>query len=191
VLAVPLFVAARLLAAPPPALTDAAARMRHAAWLVANLHLPDPLDDHPGAPPSWDNVVYASAGLGYVDDMHQSTRAAPGPTVLTSYHALGTDPAQRAALLAEPWSTRAARVVAELSLPHPDLAAKVKRVDLMRYGHAMCVPSPGVRSSPALRALAESRGRVHFAHSDLSGYSVFEEAFYQGVRAARQALKSL
>jgi len=51
----------------------------------------------------------------------------------------------------------------------------------------MAVPSPGVRSSPALRALAEVRGRIHFAHSDLSAYSVFEEAFYQGTRAGRAA----
>jgi hypothetical protein len=55
----------------------------------------------------------------------------------------------------------------------------------MRYGHAMSIPVPGVRSSAALHALAEPRGRVSFAHSDLSGYSVFEEALFHGVRAAR------
>ena len=58
------------------------------------------------------------------------------------------------------------------------------RVDLARYGHAMSVPAPGVRTSAALRALAEARGRVRFAHSDLSGYSIFEEAYAQGLRAA-------
>src|SRR5206468_5754765 len=55
ILAVPLFIAARLMATPPAALTQAAAAMRHAPWLVGNLHLADALDDHPGAPPSWDN----------------------------------------------------------------------------------------------------------------------------------------
>ena len=50
-----------------------------------------PLDDRPGAPPSWDNVVYGSPALGYVDAMHQSTRPHPGPTVLTAYWALGGD----------------------------------------------------------------------------------------------------
>jgi hypothetical protein len=38
-LAVPLFVAARLLPSPPPALVAATRSMRHAPWLVANLHL--------------------------------------------------------------------------------------------------------------------------------------------------------
>jgi predicted NAD/FAD-dependent oxidoreductase len=200
VLAVPLFIAVRLLESPPDALAQVAAQVRHAPWLVANLHLAEALDEHPGALLSWDNVVYdpgrKSASLGYVDAMHQSLRSLPGPTVLTAYQALGGDtPAQLAAertrLLAEPWSTRAAAVVAELERVHPDLPAKLQRVDLMRYGHAMSVPAPGVRSSAALRALAAPgathHGRVHFAHADLSGYSVFEEAMYQGVRAGRGA----
>jgi hypothetical protein len=65
----------------------------------------------------------------------------------------------------------------------------LQRVDLMRYGHAMSVPVPGVRSSAALRALAAPQRRVHFAHADLSGYSVFEEAMYQGARAAAQVMR--
>src|SRR5438874_567025 len=71
------------------------------------------------------------------------------------------------------------------SRPHPDLRDKLRRVDLMRYGHAMSIPVPGVRSSAALRALAAPQGRIAFAHSDLSAYSVFEEAFFHGVSAAR------
>ena len=185
VLATPLFVSARLLEAPPSALADAAARLRYAPWLVANVQLDAALDDHPGAPPSWDNVVYGSAGLGYVDAMHQSMRPHPGPTVLTSYTSWGANPADREALLTQTWSRGASRVVQELATVHPDLPAKVRRVDLMRYGHAMSIPMPGVRSSAALRALSQAAGRVVFAHSDLSAYSVFEEALFHGARAAR------
>jgi predicted NAD/FAD-dependent oxidoreductase len=199
VLAVPLFIAARLLAAPPAALTKAAASMRHAPWLVGNLHLDAALDDHPGAPPSWDNVVYdpgvALPTLGYVDAMHQSTRSIPGPTVLTTYWALGGNTPdeleqQRARLLHESWSAWSQAVVQELARVHPDLRAKLKQVDLMRYGHAMSIPVPGLRSSAALRALAAPQSRVQFAHTDLSGYSVFEEAMYQGTRAGRAAAKA-
>ncbi|HWI11999.1 MAG TPA: FAD-dependent oxidoreductase [Burkholderiaceae bacterium] len=200
VLALPLFVAARLLAAPPAALTQAAAALPHAPWLVGNLHLNDALIEHPGAPLSWDNVVYEpgreNATLGYVDAMHQSTRALPGPTVLTAYWALGGDTraqlvAQRARLLAEPWSAWADAVVQDLARVHPDLRAKLRQVDLTRYGHAMCVPVPGLRSSAALRALAEPQPRIQFAHSDLSAYSVFEEALYQGTRAGAAAARRL
>ncbi len=200
VLAVPLFVAARLLAAPPAALTQATALMRHAPWLVGNLHLDAALDDHPGAPPSWDNVLYdpgaALPTLGYVDAMHQSTRSIPGPTVLTTYWALGGNTPdelkqQRARLLNEPWSAWSQAVVRELARVHPDLPAKLKQVDLMRYGHAMSIPVPGLRSSAALRALAAQPGRVQFAHTDLSAYSVFEEAMYQGARAGAAVRQQL
>ena len=65
-----------------PRIAQAAQRLQHAPWLVANLQLRAPLADRPGAPPSWDNVVYGSAGLGYVDAMHQSLQVVPGATVL-------------------------------------------------------------------------------------------------------------
>ena len=192
VVATPLFVAARLVESAPNALLAAAKAMRHAPWLVANLQLDAALDDRPGAPPSWDNVPYGSAGLGYVDAMHQSTRAFAGPTVLTAYWALGGNDAvelaaQRARLLGDDWRVWAGRVVADLASMHPDLPTKLRRVDLMRYGHAMSIPHPGVRGSAALAALATPQKRVQFAHADLSAYSVFEEAFFHGTRAGRVA----
>ena len=201
VLALPLHAAARIVAQAPAALTQADAQLMHAPWLVANLHLRSPLTDKPGAPPSWDNVLYDPGGdplaLGYVDAMHQSLRPAPGPTVLTAYWALGqgdrADLARRRqALIDEPWSAWAGRVVADLARAHPDLPAKTARVDLMRYGHAMAIPAPGVRGNAALQALAQPlAAQLHFAHSDLAGYSVFEEAFALGDAAGRAAAKRI
>ena len=196
VLATPLFVAARLLASPPAALVEAAQRQAHAPWLVANVHIAAPLDDRPGAAPAWDNVLYASSGIGYVDAMHQSLSSVPGPTILSAYWALGgATPAalaaQRSALLADDWRTWAGRVLDDLAPAHPDLRDKVRRVDLMRYGHAMAIPSPGLRGSAALRALAEPGARIQFAHADLSSYSIFEEALYHGMRAGRVAAARL
>jgi len=178
VLAVPLFVAARLLQQPPGALQQAAQQLQYAPWLVANVHLDRPLLDRPGAPPAWDNVVYGSTGLGYVDAMHQSLRAGPGPTVISCYRSL--PPSQRAALLAGDAATWAQGVLRDLLTAHPDLPARARQVDLVRWGHGMVIPAPGVRSSPALAALRALRGRVRFAHSDLCGSSVFEEAFTVG-----------
>lgn len=195
VLALPLHVAARIVVAAPAALREAA-RVPQAPWLVANLHLREPLTDKPGAPPSWDNVLYdapgSGASLGYVDAMHQSLRPHAGPTVLTAYWALGDAPARnRKRLLDEPWSAWAALVVGDITRAHPDLPRKLARVDLMRYGHAMAIPAPGVRGSAALAALRSSTGRVHFAHSDLAGYSVFEEALHHGNAAGTAAAAGL
>lgn len=183
VLAVPLFIALRLLEAPPAALRAAAGRTAYAPWLVANLQLDKPLVDRPGAAPSWDNVTFGAQGLGYVDAMHQSLRPVPGPTVLTAYASLPAH--ERPALLAEPWQAWAGRVLADLSRAHPDLPLRLQRVDLMRYGHAMAVPRPGLHAEPSRQALRGGRGRIRFAHADLAGYSVFEEAFIAGVDAAR------
>lgn len=191
VLATPLFVSLRLLSSPPAALKAVVPHMQHAPWLVANVHIDEPLNDSGLGPPlSWDNVLHGHPSLGYVDAMHQSTRPFPGPTILTGYWALGGQSteqlrAARAQLLNDDWAGWARIVLDELALAHPDLPAKVKRVDLMRYGHAMSIPVPGLRGSPALQALSRTAGRVQFAHSDLSGYSVFEEAFFHGMRVGR------
>ena len=189
VLALPLFVAARVLENPPEALRQAAAATTYAPWLVANLQLDAPLLDRPGAPRSWDNVAYGSAALGYVDAMHQSLRPVAGPTVLTWYTAL--PPAERLGLRDQPWRVWAARVVAELSSLHPDLPWRLRRVDLTRHGHAMAIPLPGQHASASARAaLRGGGGRVRFAHADLAGYSVLEEAFTAGCEAAQAAPRS-
>ncbi|HEX6018036.1 MAG TPA: FAD-dependent oxidoreductase [Burkholderiaceae bacterium] len=190
VLATPLFVARRLCSAPPAALVAAAERARYAPWLVANLLLESPLLERAdGAPLSWDNVLHGSPSLGYVVAQHQSLRADVRATVLTAYWALRED--ERAALLAEPWRGWAQRVIDDIAIAHPDLPRKVQRVDLMRHGHAMRIPLPGARGDPALAALMQMRGRLQFAHADLAGYSVFEEAYTFGVQAAARVLREL
>ncbi|EHR69099.1 protoporphyrinogen oxidase [Burkholderiales bacterium JOSHI_001] len=190
VLALPLLVAQRLLSTAPAALASAAAQQSHAPWLVANLHLDGPLQDRPeGAPLSWDNVRYGSPWLGYVNAGHQALNPVPGPGVLTAYLALPV--AERARLLQpdpQPWMRA---VVDELKHVHPDIAHKVRRIDLARWGHAMSIPRPGLRSSPALQALARQPGRIRFAHADLAGYSVFEEAFTLGSTVGADLARAL
>jgi hypothetical protein len=204
IVALPVFVAARVVVNPPDFLREAAARTRYSPWLVANLHIERALHDRPGAPPRWDNVLCGTTGLGYVDAMHQNLQRVPGASVLTYYTALGESPDARRQLLHLPWSHWRDAILAEPSVPHPDLRDKLTRIDITRYGHAMAVPVPGMlrnghfqvrnRLSPAsagheqllsnYERLTPSEGRLHFAHSDWSGYSVFEEAFTRGHAAA-------
>lgn len=193
IVALPVHVAARVVQQAPAFLRAAAAATRHAPWLVGNLHLRDALLDRPGAAPSWDNVIYSEqpgTSLGYVDAMHQSLRPVPGATVLTCYHALGDLHDGRQQLLAQPWTHWRARILAELLEPHPELLQRATRLEITRYGHAMAMPVPGTLARlrrlplqrgarrPVLRA-----GRLYYAHSDWSGYSVFEEAYTQGYAA--------
>jgi hypothetical protein len=182
VLALPLHVTARIWAGAPAALTQSARDTPQAPWLVANLLLREPLLERVGAEPAWDNVVYGSAGLGYVDAGHQGLRPDRARTLLTAYRALPVT--ERAALLDRPPAHWAQQVLADLAPVHPDLPTKLTQVDLMRYGHAMAIPAPGVRGSAARAALRTLAGRIQLAHADLAGYSVFEEAYTAGVDAA-------
>ncbi len=197
VVALPLFIAARVLPGADSRWREQALQAPHAAWLVANLRLKTALEDRPGAAPSWDNVLYGSPGLGYVDALHQSLRPVPGETVLSYYRALGPTAAARQDLLARPWTHWRDTLLAELAAPHPDLAEKTTRIDIVRYGHAMRVPVPGTLSQIAAWPNADRRNqlsisklsgllavpgepRMFYAHADASGYSVFEEAFTRG-----------
>lgn len=205
IVALPSFVAARVVANPPDWLRAVARAQPHASWVVVNLALDGPLHDRPGAAPSWDNVVYGSTALGYVDAGHQRLQPVPlGPTVLTWYHALGAQPAAREALLRLPWTHWRDAALADLAEPHPDLNARTTRVAVTRHGHAMAVPVPGILNLLSLTPAPTGRialskndsatplapprdGRLSFAHADWSGYSVFEEAFTRGHGAGRLA----
>jgi len=192
IIATPLFIAARLLRAPPPALIETARAQRHAPWLVAELLLDGLPLDRVGAPLSWDNVIHGSASLGYVDAQHQSLAPVTGPRLWTAYWALPES--QRQGLLEMRWEDAAGLVLSDLHAVHPDLAQRLTRVDCVRHGHAMAIPTPAMRASPALAAVPACARRVSFAHADLAGYSVFEEAFTCGDTSGERtavALKTL
>jgi hypothetical protein len=180
IVALPAWIAARVIENPPAALVERARGLRQAPWLVANLHLRQPPLRAMGAPLSWDNVVFGSDSLGYVVATHQKLDPKPGPTVLTWYCAPGE--AARGEVLQQPWTHWRDRIVGELSVPHPDLAGELTHVEVARYGHAMPIPVPGVLSRLP-RPPATSR--LRFAHGDWAGYSIFEEAFTLGHRAGK------
>lgn len=188
VFALPKLTAAHLLApwrkAPPAFLRE----FEYAPWLVANLTLRDRPKER-GFPMAWDNVLYDSRSLGYVVATHQAGRER-GPTVLTYYLPFaGQEPrVARASLLAASWEELASAVVADLSAAHPDLAGLVTRLDVYRWGHAMARPRPGFLFSEARARAAEPLGNVRFAHADLSGLPLVEEAQDAGVRAAEAIL---
>ena len=210
IVALPVFVAARVVQNPPAFLAQAAQRLQWAPWAVTNIHLNAPLADRPGAAPAWDNVIYGDSnpgGLGYVDASHQKLDPRPGPTVFTYYQALGdvTEARQQLATQgAEHWGRAA---LAALAGPHPDVLQRATRVQVTRYGHAMSIPVPGVQAflsqiglqaPPGKRKLllngerqralpTPATARLAFAHSDWSGYSVFEEAFTRGHAAGLRA----
>jgi hypothetical protein len=113
--------------------------------------------------------------------------------VWTFYWALAQGRAvdQRRVLLGSDWPTWCERILADLERAHPDIRQCVQRIDVIRLGHAMPRPAPGVIFHPERIRRARPEGSLAYANCDLSGLSLFEEAQWRGVTAARQVLRRL
>jgi NAD(P)-binding Rossmann-like domain len=179
ILCTPRFVADRLLGRMPDASHS------YAPWMVANVTL-DRLPSGRGADLCWDNVIYNSRSLGYVVATHQSLAQVQTRTVLTYYWPLcDALPAQaRAAALNRSLGDWQAMVADELLRVHPELDGAIERIDVCVWGHAMIRPTPGYIWGSARAAACEQAPPIFFAHSDMSGISIFEEANERGVAAA-------
>ena len=163
----------------------------YAPWLVANLTVDNP-PAGTGAAPAWDNVIYGGEGLGYVDATHQSFSLDRRRQVWTYYRPLTGDPdGQRKLAYTRTLADWRELCLSDLERALPGLRARVTRLDAWVWGHGMILPKPGFIWGPERREASKPRGAIHFAHSDLSGLSIFEEANDRGVRAAEAVLASL
>lgn len=169
------------------------AEFQYAPWMVANLTLDALPRERSGVPLAWDNVIHGGDSLGYVVATHQSLRTHVDQTVFTYYLPLanGTPEAGRKKLLDTPWRAWTDGIFADLDRAHPDIRDVTRRIDVFRWGHAMVRPRPGFVWGEARAHAARPIGRVQPAHSDLSGFSLFEEAQYRGVLAAERVLAQL
>lgn len=193
VCAMPLFVASRVLDLRPYGFDPEKDMPPYAPWMVSNFLMNRFPPELPDQPLSWDNIIYQGRGLGYVVSTHQDIRVTPpGKTVFTAYSTLaGTDPVS-----ARKW-LESASPEALLDVASSDLKAaygsafarSVERADITLRPHAMASPRPGFLANQGLQSLRDADGPILFAHADLSGFSVFEEAAWWGYQAARKILQ--
>ncbi len=156
----------------------------YSPWLTANLTLEHPPREN-GIERAWDNVIYDSPALGYVDATHMSLASYIDRNVWTFYWSFAdyTPQEARKMLLAKDWAYWKEAILNDLSRAHPEIRECVSRIDVMRMGHAMIRPEPGFLSRKVT-----APPRIFYANSDMSGVSIFEEAQYHGVTAADNAL---
>ena len=190
IIATPRFVAARLLISNQFALN--AEGFSYSPWAVANITL-SKLPIGKGAALSWDNVVFNSELLGYVNASHQITQMQPTATVLTYYWPLShLNPVMaREEALHRNYVEWQHIFLDELLRIHPELAGHVERVDIWLWGHGMIRPTPGFIWGDARQNALIQHPPIFTAHSDMSGISIFEEAYTHGLRAAEQVLAYL
>ena len=191
IVAMPRFVANRVVRGLHERDTEVQSRFTYGAWMVANLHVSERPASR-GVGECWDNVIYDSPSLGYISATHQRGRDR-GPGVLTHYWPLATEDAAegRRQLFEADYGVWRDAVLADLRRAHRQLPDVLTRLDVFRWGHAMVQPRVGMMESRARRDAKLPLGAVHFAHSDLSGLAIFEEAFFHGLRAADEAVAAL
>lgn len=161
----------------------------YAPWLIANISLNErPVSG--GAQLAWDNVSFYSKSLGYIVANHQDLKFNQRETVITYFLPLDESSPKIARISAyqksyEDWLDI---VVDDLEKMHPGISGTITNVDLWVWGHGMVSPGIDYLWSTKRKEFNKPFGSIEFAHSDMSGVSIFEEAQYRGVEAAKRIL---
>jgi hypothetical protein len=164
---------------------------QYAPWMVANLTINASLNDGRGENLCWDNVIYGSNSLGYVNAMHQHLKAPASENVITYYKPLLENDAvkSRHQAYSKTFKDWASEILQDLKIPHPGIEKEIREMNVWLWGHGMVKPSPGfIWSQNKINADSPLEKKIFFAHSDLAGISIFEEAFYQGHKSAKAVL---
>lgn len=161
-------------------------------WMVANITM-SRKPDNEEVSLSWDNVNYNGKSLGYVVATHQSLKTNREETVLTLYWPLS----ERSPIKSRIWAMGRSHqdwcedVVTELDNMHPGIEKYIQNIDIQLWGHAMISPRKNYIWGETRESMSKNFQNVHFAHSDMSGISIFEEAHYQGMIASKRVLDEL
>lgn len=191
IVATPQFVTARLLDYDEEKKKNIASGFNYQPWMVANITVQD-ISERSGASLCWDNVLYKGTALGYVEATHQQLKTDQPKKVLTYYLPLTEKDAitERQSAHKRSYEEWVNIILKDLAPVHEDIAAKAVNIDIWIWGHGMISPVKGFIHGTLKKQLQQPfSNQILFAHTDLSGISIFEEAFYQGIKAAEQILK--
>lgn len=139
----------------------------------------------------WDNVIYKGKGLGYIFNQHQNLDQIIQNKVLTYYYSFSSSDSLKARRKLYNMKEEDFKeiILSDLTIPHPNIAQYIKNIQVYKLGHGMVSPRPGfLTGEQRLMAKRNIDNKIYFAHSDLSGISVFEEAFSQGIQVVNEIL---
>jgi hypothetical protein len=171
---------------------DLASYFHYTPWLLATLVLSEK-NDNGSFPLCWDNVIYGSKGLGYVYDQHQSLQQLQDKKVITYYYSFSSADLKKTRRevykkTKEYWKQM---VFDDLKIAHPNIETQTESIEVHLLGHGMISPVPNFIFSDTKKEAAKPiDNTLFFAHSDLSGISIFEEAFHQGINAVNTMLNA-
>ena len=169
---------------------ELASNFHYTPWLLATLVVSD-LNDNGSFPLCWDNVIYGSKGLGYVYDQQQSLQQVQDKKVITYYYSFSSSDLKqtRREFYKKPKEYWKQMVFDDLKMAHPTIEEATESIEIHLLGHGMISPVPGFIYGQAKKEASKPiENKIYFAHSDLSGISIFEEAFHQGINAVNTML---
>lgn len=137
----------------------------------------------------WDNVIYKSKGLGYIYNQQQTVGQIIENKSITYYYSFSNSNLKQARrdFLKMKEEEIENLIISDLSIAHPTIKEEIETIEIYKIGHGMISPTPNFIFSEEKEMAAKSiDNKVFFAHSDLSGISVFEEAFHQGIDVVNQ-----
>lgn len=163
----------------------------YAPWMVANIDIKwdREIEKHL----AWDNVNFHGKGLGFVISNHQKLATFLDQNTLTYYWPLShlSPKEARSFALKRTHNNWVQDILEDLTPVIFDLEKRITNIDIWPWGHGMIRPTPDFLFNERLRVLKRESESLHFAHTDMSGLSLFEEAFYQGKRASVKVIKGL
>ena len=162
-------------------------------WITAGITLKS-IKPSKGEPLSWDNVAYGSPCLGLVYAQHQHmTQVPPFKKVFTYYRPFDSDSAKSERMrLHSMGEEEITKLILEDLKPLIQSPEDIEEIYFRILGHGMISPGLGNLRNDASARIQKAMPRgLHLAHTDLSGYSVFEEGFYHGNAAAKNILQAL
>ena len=174
-----------------PERKEATESLVYAPWLLATFQM----NENFGAEEelNWDNVIYGVEGLGYIYNQHQNADFNTSKKVITYYRGFSSKNSKQARRNLNKMTEVEMKklVFDELKLAHPHFEEMVEKVYFHKLGHGMLSPIPNSVFGEEKAFLRKSiEHKIFFAHTDLSGISIFEEAFHQGIDAAKNILKT-
>ena len=141
---------------------------------------------------NWDNVIYGVEGLGYIYNQHQNTEFNISKKIITYYRSFSSENTKKARRNLYKMTEEEMKklVLDELKLAHPHFEEMVEEIYFHKLGHGMISPVLNSVFSEKKEFLKKDiDNKIFFAHTDLSGISIFEEAFHQGIDTAKKMLQ--
>jgi hypothetical protein len=164
-----------------------ASNFKYAPWFIATLVIDKNFAGCDNF--AWDNAIYMSDGLGYIYNQHQNINQVTNHKVISFYYSFNEENLKNARkkLFKLKDDDMKEMVLKDLRKAHYFIEDYIVEMQFHKLGHGMIAPVPKHIFGEKTAALKEPIDqKIYFAHSDLSGISIFEESFHQGISVVKK-----